>query len=310
MVRHVELDLLLHIQVAAEQGSFHKAALLLRVQTSTMSRRVRQLEVRLGVTLFERHRHGLRPTDAGRIFLETTRRILGDIEALLTNVRTAGRGESGWLRIGLYVSLSCGPLRDGLLAYAERFPDVEIRVIDDSRHNLMESLNSGALDLAIGIGHVRNSGHEILPLWDETIMVALPENHRLLQPPTLTWDDLRGERILFGTRDPGPELKDALVARLNASGVLPTFAQTSADRDTVIGLVAFRRSVTLLYASNAGVIHPGVVYRKISGRARAFPLRYFASWHARNDNPALRQLLNLLREGTAAPSRAHPATRT
>ena len=311
MIRHIELDALVQTLMAAEQGSFHKAGSLLGVRPSTISRRVRQLESRIGVSLFERHRHGIRPTDAGKLFLESTRRIVGDLEALLTNARTAGRGESGWLRIGLYVSLSSGPLRETLLAYMDRFPDVEVRIIDEGRHGLMERLNSGALDVVIVAGQIFSGTHEVLPLWSERILLAVPENHRLAGQPVVSWDDLRRERILLSSRDPGPELRDALIAKLNGTGVLPMVVQTSADRDTVIGLVALRRSLTLLYGSNAGVVHPDVAYREISGRTKTLPPRYFACWHNCNDNPALRQFLRLLREdAVAVGERSHPVAGT
>jgi DNA-binding transcriptional LysR family regulator len=309
MIRNIELDALVQTLITAEQGSFHKAGLLLGVRPSTISRRVRQLEDRVGVSLFVRHRHGIRPTDAGKLFLETTRRIISDLEALLRNARTAGRGESGWLRVGLYVSLSTGPLRETLLAYMDRFAAIEVRIIDESRHSLMERLNSDALDVVIVTGQVGGGSHQVLPLWSERILLAVPEDHRLRSQAVVSWDDLRRERIVFSSRDPGPELRDALIARLNGSGVQPVFVQTSADRDTVIGLVALRRSITLLYGSNAGVTHPGVVYREISGHGRTMPLRCFACWHERNDNPALKQFLALLREeAIAAQRQAQPRT--
>lgn len=296
MIPNIELDTLFQLLVVVEQGSFHKAASLLGVKTSTLSRRIHELEARIGVSLFQRHRHGVRPTDAGRIFFENMQRIESDLDSVLVNARAAARGETGWLRIGLYASLSAGPLRDALLAYADLFPDVEISVVDESRRSLMERLNSGALDIIIVNGQVRHGAHEILPLWTEDILVAMPHGHALSQQDAVTWDDLRHERILFSSRDPGPELHNALVAGLNGAGILPTILQTSADRNTVIGLVALRRSVTLLYASSAGVVHPGVIYRKLSTPHRTLPVLSIACWHGRNDNPALRQFLSLLRD--------------
>ncbi|HZR73474.1 LysR family transcriptional regulator [Bradyrhizobium sp.] len=295
MIKNIELDTLFQTLVLAEQGSFHKAASLLGVKTSTLSRRIHELEARLGVSLFQRHRHGVRPTNAGKVFLENLQRIESDLGSALVNARAGGRGESGSLRIGLYVSLSTGPLRDVLLAYAEQFPDIEISVVDESRRYLLERLNSGALDIIVVNGQVRHGAFDILPLWTEDILVAMPDGHPLSQQDAVTWDDLRHERILFSSRDPGPELHNALIAVLNGADVLPTVLQTSADRDTVIGLVALRRSVTLLYASSAGVVHPGVTYRKLSGRHRVLPIRSIACWHGRNDNPTLRQFLKLLR---------------
>lgn len=302
MIKNIELDVLFQTLVVVEQGSFHKAASLLGVKTSTLSRRIHELEARIGVSLFQRHRHGVRATDAGRIFFESIRRIESDLDSVVINARAAGRGVSGRLRIGLYMSLSAGPLRDALLVYAERFPDVEISVVDESRRSLMERLNSGALDIIIVNGQVRHGALDILPLWTEDILVALPNDHPLARQPAVTWDELRHERILFSSCDPGPELRNALIANLNGAEVLPTILQTSADRDTVIGLVALRRSVTLLYTSNVGVVHPGVIYRKLSGRRRGLSVRSIACWHGRNDNPALLQFLSLLRD--ESPSRS------
>ena len=308
-IRNIELDTIFQSLIAAEQGSFHKAASLLGVKTSTLSRRIHELEARIGVSLFQRHRHGVRPTNAGKIFLETIQRIESDLDSALVNARAAGRGESGSLRIGLYVSLSAGPLRDALLAYAEHFPDVEISVVDESRHSLIERLNGGALDIVIVNGEVRHGTHDILPLWTEDVLVALPDAHPLAQQDAVTWNDLRHERILFSSRDPGPELHNALIAGLTGAGILPAILQTSADRDTVIGLVGLRRSITLLYASSAGVIHPGVIYRKLSGRHRTLPLRSIACWYGGNDNPALRQFLSLLRDDTLSRRLRHSAAR-
>jgi DNA-binding transcriptional LysR family regulator len=310
MTRNIELDTVFQILVVVEQGSFHKAASRLGVKTSTLSRRVQELESRIGVSLFQRHRHGVRPTDAGKSFFENIQRIESDLDSVLVNAYAAGRGESGRLSIGLYVSLSTGRLRDALLAYAEHFPDVEISVVDESRRSLMERLNSGSLDIIIVSDQVRHGAFDVLPLWTDNILVAMPDGHPLSQQDAVTWYDLRHERILFSSRDPGPELHNALITGLSGAGARPVILQTSADRDTVIGLVALRRSVTLLYASNAGVLHPGVIYRKLSGRHRALSARYIACWHARNDNPALRQFLSLLRDGSPVAQRLpHSAAR-
>jgi DNA-binding transcriptional LysR family regulator len=310
MIKNIALDNLFQTLIVAEQGSFHKAASLLGVKTSTLSRRIHELEARIGVSLFQRHRHGVRPTDAGRIFFENIQRIESDLGSALVNARAAGRGEAGWLRVGLYLSLSAGPLRDALLAYAELCPDVQISIVDESRRSLMERLNSGALDIVIVNGQVRHGALDMLPLWTEDILVAVSNGHPLSKQDAVTWDDLRHERILLSNRDPGPELHNALIANLIGRGILPVILQTSADRDTVIGLVGLRRSVTLLYASSAGVAHPGVIYRKLRGRHRAPPVRSIACWHARNDSPPLRQFLSLLRDESPTAQRLpHSAVR-
>jgi DNA-binding transcriptional LysR family regulator len=148
-----------------------------------------------------------------------------------------GRSRRTEIGLGLYVSLSSGPLRKTLSNYMERFTGVEVRVIDGARYSLMERLNSGALDIIILTGQIPSGTHEVLPLWDEKVLVAVSEIHRLASQQLVTWDDLRHERIPFSNRDPGPELRDRLTAKLNGDGIQPTIVETSADRDTMISLV-------------------------------------------------------------------------
>jgi DNA-binding transcriptional LysR family regulator len=101
MIRNIELVTLLQTVVAAGQGSFHKAGTLVGVPASTISRRVRSLEELIGVKLFDRHRHGIRPTAAGDAFLEQIRRILDELNTVLINAKASPHGKAGSLNIGL-----------------------------------------------------------------------------------------------------------------------------------------------------------------------------------------------------------------
>ncbi len=210
MIRSIELVTLTQTLVAAGQGSFHKAGELLRVPASTISRRVRSLETLIGVKLFDRHRHGIRPTAAGEAFLKSLRRSLDELNIVLVNAATIAQGKTGWLKIGTYVSPSTGHLRAVLSKYRQSFPDVEVQYTDEERRDLMERLNAGAIDVAIVADHFRSGVHDVIPLWHEKVLVAMPESHRLANKDELTWDDLRKEQIFLG-RDPGPELRDAAV---------------------------------------------------------------------------------------------------
>jgi DNA-binding transcriptional LysR family regulator len=74
------------------------------IRQSTLSRRLRDLECRLGTILFERTNGGTRPTVAGLEFFELARRVLEDTETALRNLRSRSRGETGKLTIGVRCS--------------------------------------------------------------------------------------------------------------------------------------------------------------------------------------------------------------
>ncbi len=107
----IALQYLRYVVAAAEYGSFRQAGEALLLEQSTLSRRIRQLEESIGVTIFERSSDGVRATPAGRDFLRIARSILEQMDALVTSARNTGRGEAGRLAVGFYTSLSAGNLR-------------------------------------------------------------------------------------------------------------------------------------------------------------------------------------------------------
>src|SRR5229473_710915 len=118
--------------VASQHKSLRQAAAALNVRQSTLSRRLRESEERLGVQLFERTNGGTHPTSAGREFLAAARKILDETESALHKLRTRACGENGRLTIGIYASLSVGNMFATLVEHHRGFPDVEVHVVDGS----------------------------------------------------------------------------------------------------------------------------------------------------------------------------------
>ena len=114
--------------LVAECLSFRRAAKVLGVRQSTVSRRVRSLEDRLGVSLFERYHGGVRVTAAGTRFLERARHALLHLDHAVKSAAAAGRGENGVLRIGIFSSMGAGFLRELIREYSARHPDVVIQI--------------------------------------------------------------------------------------------------------------------------------------------------------------------------------------
>jgi DNA-binding transcriptional LysR family regulator len=74
--------------ITSQHRSLRQAAEAINIRQSTLSRRLRELEDRLGAVLFERTNGGTRPTVAGLEFVEQARRILEETEMALRNLKT------------------------------------------------------------------------------------------------------------------------------------------------------------------------------------------------------------------------------
>ena len=198
---------------AADYGSFRRAAEALLLRQSTLSRCVRQLEESIGMAVFERSSGGVRATQAGRQFLRSARSILEQVEALAARTQSTGRGEAGRLTVGFYTSLAAGNLRATLIDVSQRFPQLELEMFESSRSRLVTALRNGVVDIAIIPGATALPESKTMSLWSERILVAAPEGHALAERESVHWIDLREEKILLSRRDPGPELRDLLIAK-------------------------------------------------------------------------------------------------
>ncbi|GGC94021.1 hypothetical protein GCM10010994_59760 [Chelatococcus reniformis] len=135
-----------------------------------------------------------------------------------------------------------------------------------------------------------------MPLWDERIMVALPEAHALATRPWIAWSGLRGCRMLVQRRDAGIQLHEYLIRAIEAPDARPLIVEQDVPRDNILALVSAGLGVSLVGEAVTTVVYPGVVFRELREHGLSSTIPYFAYWNDRSDNPALRRFLSLLRE--------------
>src|SRR6202453_1770939 len=261
--------------LAADHGSFRRAADALLLRQSTLSRCIRQLEEAIGMTVFDRSSGGVRATHAGRDFLRVARSILEQLDALLATAHRTGRGEAGRLAIGFYTSLSAGNFRASLMDLQQRFTQLEAQMIENSRARLVTALRNGVVDMAIVTGAAPVPECRSASLWSERIMVALLEDHPLANKEFIYWTDLKAEHVLLSRGDPGPELEDMINAKLGSHADRPRIFLHDVSRGSLWNLVGAGFGITLLTEATVGTNFVGVVYKDIRVATEPTRIGYF-----------------------------------
>ena len=116
-----------HFHEAARLGSVRAAADFLNVAPSAVSRQITQLEHELGMPLLERHRRGVKPTEAGERVLEYYRQRLAQQEVLLESLQSLKGLQSGSLVLAIgegFIEGLAGPLSH----FSARYPGIELKV--------------------------------------------------------------------------------------------------------------------------------------------------------------------------------------
>src|SRR6266545_984862 len=114
----------------AEQGTVSKAALHLRIAQPALSRQISDLEQELGLKLFDRVRRRLVLTGEGEQLLDDCRTVLGAVGSLSERAQLLRRGDVGVLRVAATPQTIDGIFSDFLHRYAERRPNVQIKLTE------------------------------------------------------------------------------------------------------------------------------------------------------------------------------------
>lgn len=290
-LRNLEL-----IVASARNGSFSAAAHEFNVRQPIVSKRVKRVEEELGVQLFDRLKSGARLTPAGEEFVTDAPRILGDVGRLRERAKARAAGKLGRIVVGFYKSLSAGGFRRAINDFRERYPQVEVDLIEAPFIELTAGLLSGGLDTPLILGDTGKC--EVLAslaLWSEHLVVALPTTHRLADRPLVYWQELKDEIFLISHHDPGSDIRNILLRHLAGPSDQPRIVTRHLSRENILSEVASGQGVALQCQSAKGLAGLGVAFRPIHDGAGATRLGYIACWKPDNANPVLPTFLNSIR---------------
>ncbi len=133
----------------AQQRSFSRAAETHAVTQSAVSQAVLHIEEALGARLVDRSKRPLNLTDAGAVFHQGLRKILGDYRALEQEVRCLGSRLQGRVRVAAIYSVGASYMPEATTAFQQMHPDVEIRIEPATPTRVVELAASGEVDFGL-----------------------------------------------------------------------------------------------------------------------------------------------------------------
>ena len=146
-------DTLIFVKVV-EHGSFIAAAKALRLPKTTVSRKVQELETRLGAQLLQRTTRKLGLTEAGNVYFEHSQRIARGLEEAENAVGQLQGGPRGWLRITAPYSVGITWIAPLLGEFHARHPEVRVEML---LSNESIDLIAKEIDVALRVGNLPDS---------------------------------------------------------------------------------------------------------------------------------------------------------
>ena len=246
-LRHLE-----YFVAVAEELSFTRASRRLHVVQSGVSSAIQGLEREVGAALFDRDRHRVTLTEAGRALLPEARATLAAAQAAADAVAETTAGLRGALSIGTMISTGPVGLPVLLGRFHEQHPGVlvKLRVMPGGSAELAREVISGGLDLALlSLPGEAPAGLAVRPLAQEPLELICAAKHPLASVESVPLETLAEEAFIdfpvgWGTR--------AVVDRaFAAAGIDRQVSFEVADYATAAGLVGNGLGVAFVPTSAA-----------------------------------------------------------
>ncbi|MEO0769424.1 MAG: LysR family transcriptional regulator [Cyanobacteria bacterium J06649_4] len=176
------------LDAVVEHGTFSDAALALEVSQSAVSRAIASLEAELGVPLLTRGRSGAKLTPVGDRIIQHTRAILSSRELIDYEVNLEKGLYKSRLRIAAFRSAATHLLPVNIARFRNRFPYVEIVIVELDPAGVEQSLRGGQSDIGL-IPLPRSEEFNTLEIAQDEYVVLLPKTDPP-PPKKLTWEAL------------------------------------------------------------------------------------------------------------------------
>lgn len=259
-VRHLKV-----IRAIGQEGSLTRAATSLGLAQSALSGQLKRIERALGGPLFDRDRHGARPTPLGELVLSRARVLVPAMSQLQDDAR---RFAGSWQETPRFrLGSSHGPLLGTLVdRVSSTHPDAMVSTFTSwSTADLCERLADGRLDYVLtGVcGQSTPPGADFLTwrtVGRDPVFVMVAEDHPYADEPQLELSKLAHERW---AKAPGDGcFRDCFSAACARAGFTPvSFFET--DASSAVQLVQLGRAVGLCRATFPPT--PGVVTLPLAG---------------------------------------------
>ena len=150
LLRRVTMSELRSLLAIKSSANLTRAALELGVSQPALSQQLREVEGKLGMSLFVRHRRGLDATPSGEVMLRLAAALGVDMHIAAQELALAARQNVRPLRVGSMAVTSAGLLAVALGRFAAQSPTTTVVVMEGSREILLEHLRHRSIDIFVG----------------------------------------------------------------------------------------------------------------------------------------------------------------
>ena len=291
----IEMRHLRTLVALRETGSLVEASERVFLTQSALSHQIKELEGRLGCSLFLRKTRPVRFTSAGNRLLQLADEVLPRLHNAELDLDRFAGGQSG----RIIMAIECHSCFEWLLpaidAYRNEWSDVELDISSGFHFAPFPALARGDLDLVITADPLDEPGITYFPIFSYEAQLAVAKRHPLVEKPWAEPRDLADEVVI--TYPVNRERLDLFSGFLEPAGVEPARVRHAELTTMIVQLVASGRGVTCLpnWALHEYLQNDYVVVRSL-GEEGVWPTLYAAVRKDQADAPFMKAFIDVAKQ--------------
>lgn len=175
----ITLTQLEYIAAVDTYRHFGRAAEACFITQPTLSMQIKKLEEDLEIIIFDRSKHPLLPTDVGQRIIDQARIVLKESEEINNLVMEHKNQISGMLRIGIIPTLAPYLLPIFIGRYKRKYPNIFIKVVEQTTENIVNLLNKDLIDVGILVTPLKEEKIIEKPAFYEEMLLYVNPDHKL-----------------------------------------------------------------------------------------------------------------------------------
>ena len=260
----LDLRKLRYFLTVAEELHFGRAAIRLHLAQPPLTRQISALEAELGFKLFDRTSRTVTLTAQGRAFLPYARGVLEQVELAQIIAGKLAAGTAGQLALGYASSIALSDLfSQAIQAFAQRFPDVQLTLVEGASGSLGAQVADGRLDIGLSRLLPQGEGVQALSLGEERLVAAISSDSPLANQPQISLAQLSAYPLILFAPDYGSGLNQSIEQLYRRHGQPLRPGPTGRQITSIIALVAAGQGVALVPACTQSLMNKGVMYRPL-----------------------------------------------
>lgn len=286
----LEIKHLKTVSALRDGGSLVEAAKQLHLTQSALSHQLKDVEERLGLSLFIRKTKPIRFTRAGEHILELAEKVIPQLEQTSRDIKKLAGGQAGRLHMAIECHSCFDWLMPAINSFRDQWPEVEIDLMASFHFEPLPALARGDLDLVVTADPTPMSGIYYQPLFRYQALLAIANQDNLTDKKFVEAKDLAQKTLIHYPVE--RKRLDIFTQFLDPNGIEPNAIRHADLTLMIVQLVASGRGVACLpnWALQP-YLNAGLISSRPLGEKGIWPTLYAAIREEQKDSSYMKDFL-------------------